>query len=725
MDDIRSLYIDNVINLEKDTFIHDQWNNWKRTPKEDKQLAEWGFSQNVPEVLASHLFAKTNLTNNDWQKVYDVWLSQKIQNSITKELKMEYQQFEMEQYLKSNCVLFPDKSLGAHFNECPKHLQSRELWQHFILSAAVHIKGKDIIITKKHHYDPHIVQLPICRKQKSSKIQVGTLHLFDWRSLLEKKVKKYKMFMIDFFEEPIAKAHEKDGHQRSVRCWHASMKRKYKSGILHPEEIVIVEKLPFWIWNGGLPNVDALRYSSETNPDFHTMCEKFKIWIQKRKKALRTTLLKWKHAERFLGRFIESLWRGEDMEFNPTKILLEKHFPILMQSNNIFPFWTKQEETEWKPSTSASYLDAACSWDMACFIQSMRLQFASKPDSLEFGILSNLPHWQWHGDLRWQDFYWNLNEFLFGSKSEQDASLSRYEFELMSQSRIFNCRKSSEDFPKSFLSTIFGNYVQEDISLLMNISKTIVETPKSFTKIAHKDEFNFENQRQVLSEEYEKLIPINKRKRTEESNQKDLEFLRKSMNETLFEVDSYVHSKHKDHCKWKTEMNAVFKSLILKYLKKDANIVYLDCNQLKTTRHLADLENNLYVANNAKPNIKIFEKNPRIYFVPKDVEKALSEDWKDISFQAAYFDGMYKKHEDYIELLRGFFNRKFIDKNVIIGYTLTPRGLKGQSSLKRVDAIELSLLKYGKITRIMDEITNVDWTNRGIVTRFVRVELDC
>lgn len=183
------------------------------------------------------------------------------------------------------------------------------------------------------------------------------------------------------------------------------------------------------------------------------------------------------------------------------------------------------------------------------------------------------------------------------------------------------------------------------------------------------------------------------------------------------------------HTMFKESMNLVFRDFCSR-MRPGSSCVFLDAITSHTVRALKGLNIKRFVANTDMAVVEELKKHKDVTAVCGDIVRCLREDWKDIAFEAAYFDGCNSSPEKIITTLDAFFSRQF-DAHVpiLVGFTLLGRDRGARSHLDRqgvvykyLNQMQLSLRR--KFTRVHDAplYYDVDWLDRGVATEFVQFE---
>jgi hypothetical protein len=165
-------------------------------------------------------------------------------------------------------------------------------------------------------------------------------------------------------------------------------------------------------------------------------------------------------------------------------------------------------------------------------------------------------------------------------------------------------------------------------------------------------------------------------------------------------MDAYQDGNFSDkHKTWKMAMNTTFSQLVRSYVKPKGCVVYLDAASGQTSTALQEWDVQRFVANNNATVVEALQKqHANINVVLGDMETCLQNDWKDVQFQAAWFDTCSESVETVIAMCAAFFDdRKFAkDATIVLGYTIYGRHKKGESQIKRVGEVERYLNETSK-----------------------------
>lgn len=190
--------------------------------------------------------------------------------------------------------------------------------------------------------------------------------------------------------------------------------------------------------------------------------------------------------------------------------------------------------------------------------------------------------------------------------------------------------------------------------------------------------------------------------------------------------------------KFKQDMNNLFAKLLLRYIPKKSNVLYMDGETGDTTKTIKHLNYNYFVANKYENTCNELKANfPKVVVEFNKIEICLKNVWNKFPFQAAYLDGQYGKFNKTIEVFRAFFNYRVFDVTIpiVFGYT-TMLKINRSKKLKKVESaltpieefdfefVQIAQMLNMKILRVKDleQYCRPHWHNSVIQTQFIIFE---
>ncbi len=168
-----------------------------------------------------------------------------------------------------------------------------------------------------------------------------------------------------------------------------------------------------------------------------------------------------------------------------------------------------------------------------------------------------------------------------------------------------------------------------------------------------------------------------------------------SKRKALASSDPYEKRKCREiHVQFKQRMNDIFRDLLTQNVPKGQNIVYLDSLSGETTNTLKGCGYQCYIANNCKDVATQLAKDHQLTVEHGDAAEIMKTKWKNISFQAAYFDGCTSRCEYVLPFFESFFDREFDNMNtIVLGVTLTGRDNSKTSPHERLQLSKMLKIK--------------------------------
>jgi hypothetical protein len=156
-------------------------------------------------------------------------------------------------------------------------------------------------------------------------------------------------------------------------------------------------------------------------------------------------------------------------------------------------------------------------------------------------------------------------------------------------------------------------------------------------------------------------------------------------------MDTYLkRTISQPHDGFKVAMNDVFVTLLTQFIPGTKNVVYMDAASGETTRKLANLPHKRFVANNVSNVVaELKAAFADVHVESGYIHECLRSVWRNVMFQAAYFDSCSANAEKINEIFQCFFQRNFDTLTpIVIGYTIVGRCRGKKKGLTKEQAID-------------------------------------